>query len=186
MTEPTSGDLSVIVVENSRDWFGDQRRGAFVVSVDGVQVGIALPRERVSHTCPPGAHSVRIRQWWYRSAPTAVQTVAGEPTVLKGDIPRDVSVLRRMALLLFRPSRSLVLTPVSGFWMRAQQGDAPQATDGSAREFRIVGYISLFAALFILAGAQLHIWPLVFIAAAALLLAPLVEIRRIAHRRRQK
>jgi Flp pilus assembly protein TadB len=70
--------------------------------------------------------------------------------------------------------------------MRAQQGDAPQATDGSAREFRIVGYISLFAALFILAGAQLHIWPLVFIAAAALLLAPLVEIRRIAHRRRQK
>lgn len=186
MTEPISGELSVIVVENSRDWFGNQRQGAFVVSVDGERVGIALPRERVSHTCAPGAHSVRIRQWWYRSAPTAVEVIAGEPTVLKGDIPRDRSVLGRMALLMFRPSRSLALTPENGFWMSAQHDDAPKLTEGSAREFRVIGYVSLVAALVMVASAVHHVWPLVFVGAAALILAPLIEFRRIARRRRQK
>jgi hypothetical protein len=110
MAQLSPGELSEIVVENSRDWFGDQRFGAFVVSVDGLRVGVALPRQRVSHTCAPGTHHVRIRQWWYRSTPMTVETWAGEATVLMGDIPRDRGFFGGMALFMFRPSRSLELS----------------------------------------------------------------------------
>jgi hypothetical protein len=106
---PVEDARSTIVVENARKWLGDQRLGAFHVALDGKKAGVAFPGERLDVACAAGPHTVRIRQWWYRSQPVPVDVKAGEEVCLVADAPRDGNVMVRMAKLIFRPSRSLTL-----------------------------------------------------------------------------
>jgi hypothetical protein len=104
-----ASDRSTIVVENTRKWFGDQRLGAFHVALDGTRAGVASPGQQLDIACIPGPHTVRIRQWWYRSKPVTVDLRAGEVLRLVASTPRGGNLLIRMAILIFRPSRSLSL-----------------------------------------------------------------------------
>lgn len=103
-----------IVVENARKWFGDQRLGAFHVALDGAGAGMAFPGQQLNVECAPGTHTVRIRQWWYRSRPVTVDLSPGERCHLVADAPRGGGLLRRMATLMVRPSRSLSLNKGQG------------------------------------------------------------------------
>lgn len=99
-----------IVVASHRKWFGDQRLGTFTVSLDGSSAGKLLPDGAVDLTCDPGPHTVRIRQWWYRSEPTQVLVSADQAVSLNADIHREGNALVRMARFLFTPSKALSLT----------------------------------------------------------------------------
>jgi hypothetical protein len=98
-----------ILVKSHRKWFGDQRLGAFKVSVDGVPAGKVPPDGSLDVTCDPGSHTVRIRQWWYRSEPAQIHVSAGETVALKADIPRDGNPVARVAAFMFTPWRVLSL-----------------------------------------------------------------------------
>jgi hypothetical protein len=99
----------MIVVVNARKWFGDQRLGAFHVTLDGKKAGVAFPLDFLEMECATGQHTVRVRQWWYRSEPVVVETTAGQELRLVADVPRDRNLTVVMARMLFRPSRSLSL-----------------------------------------------------------------------------
>jgi hypothetical protein len=101
-----------IVIESHRKWFGDQRLGTFVVSLDGTSAGKLPPEGRVELRCASGVHVVRIRQWWYRSKPTEVQISIGQTVSLRADIPRTGSVLNRMTTFIATPWRALSLTEI--------------------------------------------------------------------------
>ena len=100
------------MVSQHRQWAGDPRLGAFVLSVDGQRVGVVPVLGRLAVTVGPDEHVVRIRQWWYRSAPVVVTVGAGATVCLKGDIPVTPSFVRRMGRFLAQPSRALTLTPL--------------------------------------------------------------------------
>lgn len=103
-----------VVVFQDRDWaITDPRLGAFVVSVDGNRPsGVAPVRGETSVEVPPGRHTVRIRQWWYRSPQVEVNIGPGQVVRLRADIDRSVGVIRRMGRMLVRPFRSLTLEVV--------------------------------------------------------------------------
>jgi hypothetical protein len=98
-----------IRVDHRRTWFGDQRLGAFRLSLDGQRVGVVMPGEIFDLTVTPGPHTLRIRQWWYRSPPLAVEVDPSEVVLLDADVDRSVGAFRRFLILLFKPSRALTL-----------------------------------------------------------------------------
>src|SRR5437016_5981339 len=103
-----------IVVVNRQAWSGDQRLGAFQVAVDRQEVGVAFPLDRLRIPCAPGVHTVRLRQWWFRSPPVEVTLQGGDEVRLAADGPIGRSFLRRMAVLTFRPSQALRLIAEAG------------------------------------------------------------------------
>jgi hypothetical protein len=105
-------DCGWIEITSHRRWFGDQRLGTWTVPLDGRVVGKLSPEGKVNLSSQPGAHVVRIRQWWYRSKPTAVQVMVGQTVSLEADIPRKGSILARMITFIVAPSRALTLTEI--------------------------------------------------------------------------
>lgn len=101
-------ERATIVVENVRSWVGNQKRGAVHVSLDGHNEGTALPNDRLVLSCAPGLHRVRVRQWWYRSAPLNVEVQPREELELVADRPKG-NLLTCTAVLMFRPWRSISL-----------------------------------------------------------------------------
>ena len=99
----------MITVYQDREWhIADPRLGAFVVVVDGKRIGAAPVHGEITTSVELGSHSVRIRQWWFRSPTVVVEAHEGEHVRLRADIDKSVGVLRRM----FKSS-SLVLRPES-------------------------------------------------------------------------
>jgi len=98
-----------IRVQHRRTWFGDERLGAFRLSLDGQQVGVVMPGETLDLAVTPGPHTLGIRQWWYRSPPLAVEVDPSEVVLLDADVDRSVGAFRRFLILLFKPSRALTL-----------------------------------------------------------------------------
>jgi len=110
----TEGEMGRLVVFQDRKWVvADPRLGAFSVSIDGTLVGIAEVGGEVGRDVSPGSHTVRIRQWRYCSPPFEVDVLKGQTVRLRADINRTVGVVRRMARMLVRPSRSLTLIRVT-------------------------------------------------------------------------
>jgi hypothetical protein len=112
--EPVSaGSVALGTVSVFQDrQVGGKRRNDFVVSVDGRRVGVAPVRGQLVVKVSPGAHTLRVRGWWYRS-PKIIVTVAEGATVrMRADIPRQLGFIRGMARLMFNPSNSLTLTRV--------------------------------------------------------------------------
>ena len=98
-----------IQVFQDRKWFGDPRLGAFVVYIDGKRAGVARVSGHMTSQVASGRHSVRIRQWWYRSPSFEVNVVGDENVRLRADIPRSIGFARGMARAILRPSSLLVL-----------------------------------------------------------------------------
>lgn len=98
-----------IVVFQDREWFGDPRLGAFVMSVDGKRVGRVALHGECACQVMPGQHTVRVRQWWFRSPPVRVNVTSGSTARLRADIPLSLSFFRRMAKGLFAPGKCLTL-----------------------------------------------------------------------------
>ncbi len=71
-------------------------------------MGKLPPVGRIDVPCEAGSHVVRIRQWWYRSAPLSVTALSGKTIYLKADRSR-VRLLQRFAIFAFTPWRALVL-----------------------------------------------------------------------------
>jgi hypothetical protein len=104
--EPSDGTL---VVFQDREWFGDPRLAAFNVTVDGHGKGKARLKSELVVPLPSGTHTVRIRQWWYRSPPLSIELPAGATLRLKADIASSRPLLSRFAKMVFQPGTSLVL-----------------------------------------------------------------------------
>ena len=81
------------------------------MSVDSKRVGKVILHGECACQVVPGVHSVRIRQWWYRSPVVNVNVASGMTTRLRGDIPLSLSFLKRMAKFALSPSSCLVLEP---------------------------------------------------------------------------
>jgi len=96
-----------IAVFQDRAWFGDPRLGAFVLYLDGVRAGTVPVLGSYSTLLDAGNHSVRIRQWWYRSRTLSVVIADGETLRLRADVPHGPKSFLR---LVFRPSSSLTLS----------------------------------------------------------------------------
>jgi hypothetical protein len=111
MNEMTSAPApqGTLVVENLQEWFGNQNLGAFHVAVDGKRAGAVLPRQQVALACSPGSHVVRIRRWWYRSAPLVIEVQVGDRHHLVADVKREGALLVRILTTIFRPSRALTI-----------------------------------------------------------------------------
>jgi hypothetical protein len=91
-------------------WVGDPRLARFHFYVDGDNVGAASPHGgAVDVNLSPGPHTVRARFWWYLSPKVSLSLVAGESVQLFGDIPRELSIPRRMLRALLHPFNSLTL-----------------------------------------------------------------------------
>jgi hypothetical protein len=104
-------ERATIVVSNTQLWSGDQRLGAFYVTLDGLRAGVAFPGDRATISCAPGRHVVRIRQWWFKSDPVTVEVGPAQELHFVASGPRGGNAAARMITLLVRPSRSLKLDP---------------------------------------------------------------------------
>ncbi len=117
MTEPlklnSELESASLVIESIRDWFGDQRLGAFHLYLDGKKAGIILPRQSLSVMARPGPHILRIRQWWFLSPVVSIEVAPGEKMRLTADVELKGNLAKRMLTLMTKPSRSLILNPVS-------------------------------------------------------------------------
>ena len=103
-------DGATIQIVNKYQWVGIPRQGRFRVSIDGNAAGFAPLQGSLRAVVSPGSHTVRISLWhWYLSQRAEVHVPEGSTVVMKGDIDRSSSVLRRMADMLFRPHSCLVL-----------------------------------------------------------------------------
>lgn len=105
---------SRIVVESRRRWFGDERLGTFTISLDHAKAGKVPPTGRLDLPCTPGPHVLRVRQWWYRSAPLRIHALEGGSVFLTADIAHRGHVFRRMTTFCFTPWRALSLTTTTG------------------------------------------------------------------------
>jgi len=97
---------AAIAVFQDRDWYGDPRWAVFTVSVDRKRVGTVPLHDRVVVPVTSGEHTVRIRQWWYRSPPLTVEVEPGATLMLRGSVNRSSAGVVKM---LFRPWSSLML-----------------------------------------------------------------------------
>jgi hypothetical protein len=103
-------ESSTVLVFQDRQWFGDPRLGAFIVTVDGRRVGVAPVRGRLVVRVQPGVHTLRIRQRWYRSPGIELTVAEGATVRLQADIPKHLGFAKRMARFMFKPSCALMLT----------------------------------------------------------------------------
>ena len=83
----------------------------FHVRLDGHKAGFVPLHGSMTTSVMPGAHTVRVRLWWYRSREVEVTVTSGETMELVADIRRERPVIKRIAELMFRPGSSLSLKP---------------------------------------------------------------------------
>jgi hypothetical protein len=124
--------MSEIVVVNDSGWLGNPRFGGFTVAIDGRRVGRAPLHEELRCPVAPGTHTVRVRQWHYKSPRFAVQVLPGAPTVLRANKPAG-PVWKAMLRLALRPFHSLSLEPDT---RPLGQPRAPTELDAAARSRR--------------------------------------------------
>ena len=106
-------DRGQVELVNNYRFVGDPRIARFHLYVDGKKVGSAQPHGGSCRAnVAPGAHKARIRFWWYFSPSLTLDMVPGQSVRLTGDIPRELSVPRRMVRLVLHPLTSLVLQVV--------------------------------------------------------------------------
>jgi hypothetical protein len=101
-----------LVVKNERWWYGNKRSGGFSVYVDHRSIGKAPVDGTASTELAPGSHLVRIRGMWLFSEQVKVDIEPGGVVTLRADIPRELSLARRMLKGLISPQSALVLTPI--------------------------------------------------------------------------
>ena len=77
-----------IEVFQDRQWAGDPRLGTFTLYLDGTRAGLVRPLSKLRVDVEPGPHSLKTRQWWYRSPVITVEVEAGEVVRLKADGPK--------------------------------------------------------------------------------------------------
>jgi hypothetical protein len=100
-----------VIIYQDRQWVGDPRLGAFIVSVDG-QVAGKVPVQGDLHVeVAPGRHRVSVRHAfsWLRSSPIEIEVDDGVGVRLKADISRQLSIPSRMAVAVGQPHRFLHL-----------------------------------------------------------------------------
>jgi hypothetical protein len=107
-------EAASIVLTAPRPWYGNQQRGAFVISVDGKRAGIVMPQGTLSVACSAGRHRLRARQWWYRSPAVDVEAASGEVVRLSVGIAHRGSPVKGFLTLMFRPWRGLAITADQG------------------------------------------------------------------------
>lgn len=102
--------MSEIVVVNDFAWLGNPRFGVFTVAIDGRRLGRAPLDEELRCSVAPGSHTVRVRQWHYKSPRLTVEVLPGAPTVLRANKPAG-PVWKAMLRLAFRPFHALSVEP---------------------------------------------------------------------------
>lgn len=103
-------EQATIVLTTPRPWFGNQRIGAFVVSLDGKRAGTLMPQGSLELSCPPGHHRLRARQWWYLSPAVEVELAGGEVARFSVDLVRSGSMVTQGLRLMFLPWRGVAIT----------------------------------------------------------------------------
>jgi hypothetical protein len=103
---PVNGAIEVV---NGYGWVLNPRQGRIKAYVDSKSIGCAPLDGSVRAAVGPGKHMVRARLWWFLSPAVQVDVDAGQTVILKADIPRDHSLIRRMSKMA-RPGNSLVLS----------------------------------------------------------------------------
>jgi hypothetical protein len=124
--------MSEIIVVNDSAWPGNPRLGAFTVAIDGRRVGQAALHGELRCAVAPGTHTVRVRQWHYKSPRLAVSVLPGASTVVRANKPAGPA-WKAMSRLALRPFRALSLesdTQPSG------QSREPACLDAAARSRR--------------------------------------------------
>ena len=123
---------SEIVVVKYSAWLGNPRFGVFTVAIDGRRVGRAPLGQELRCPVALGTHTVRVRQWHYKSPRLAVQVLPVAPTVLRANRPAG-PVWKAMLRLAFHPFHSLSLEPDT---QPLGQPRPPTGLDAAARSRR--------------------------------------------------
>lgn len=103
-------DSANLILTSPQPWFGNQRMGAFVVSVDGAKAGTLMPQGSIEVSCSAGHHVMRARQGWYRSTSLDLDLHPGTETRVSVEVTRQGSLIRRFFVLMFLPWRAIQLT----------------------------------------------------------------------------
>jgi hypothetical protein len=102
--------LGEIVVVNDYAWLGNPRWGGFTVAIDGQRVGTAPLGAQLRWPVEAGTHTVRIRQWHYKSPRLTIEVLPGTPATVRANKPAG-PVWQAMLRLLLHPFNSLSLEP---------------------------------------------------------------------------
>jgi hypothetical protein len=108
----TAKDAARLIVVGNSQWVGDPRLGTFTVYLDGEKAGKVPPSESLRLTCKAGPHVLRVRQWWYLSRRTNIETYLNQELRLKAGFSRTGNVIARTLTGMFLPWRALSLTAV--------------------------------------------------------------------------
>lgn len=101
---------AVLRIRNDYKWMLDPRYGRITAYVDRRRAGrIDLGGELTLGVDAEVPHEVRVRLWWYRSPVVLVRLEPGEDRLLRADIRKDLSVVKRMGLMARHPSTCLHL-----------------------------------------------------------------------------
>jgi hypothetical protein len=103
------GDATIILT-TPRAYFGDQRQGAFRISLDRRGVGLLMPQGSLDLSCPPGRHRLRARNWWFASPRVELELAPGAVVHFSVDLARRDSLLKRFLTLMFLPRRAIAVT----------------------------------------------------------------------------
>lgn len=106
-TEP----MATLIVWQDRQWAGSPGLGAFVAYIDGKRTGVVPVQGRLTINTSPGHHVIRIRQWWFASAPEGIELAGGETVKVQADISRSDGSLRRYWRFLLTPWKALAVSP---------------------------------------------------------------------------
>lgn len=107
--------MCLIYIVNLRGAFGRGAPGSVVLTIDGIETGVAPIKKTTFFMGQPGVHIVRVKKWWYKSAPIDVKLSVSHPAILEVDAPKD-GLLRWMATVAFRPSSAIRLNLRYGFF----------------------------------------------------------------------
>ena len=110
MDERAPGITGTVVVFQDRHWAGARWLGSFRVTIDRRPAGTVPVSSELTMEVTSGRHSVRVRQWWYRSPSLDIDVPGGGTIRLRADIARTAGAVQRMARMILRPSHSLTLT----------------------------------------------------------------------------
>jgi hypothetical protein len=142
---------AAIIVFQDRYWFGDPRLAAFTVSVDGKKVGRAALNSSLRVPVSPGRHTVRIRQWWFRSSRITVEVSSGSNVKLKADAPTGFA---GMVKLMFRPSTALMLESSDIQPNRADANTRLRASQRARKSLLLEATLGLIGCVLILSGLK--------------------------------
>lgn len=178
-----------IEVLNKYQWVGNPRLGRLGVSIDGKAAGSAPLGGSFWATVAPGSHTVRISLWrWYRSRRVDIDVPAGSTVVLDGDIDRSVSVVRRMADMLFHPLSCMVLKvqatrPTGERVLDERPEAATQAQRRFSRQFALGALVEVVGFLLIVVGARIS-WPVALVGLVAVVGGFVWTLRSMRTRKR--